>query len=305
MGSSLGLYHYIVKLGLKVHVITPTDYPPFIQWMPGNDQVIIYEGHEEEAKALTDEADVVFCLDFNDLKRINEYGDVVAASSAVKVMIDHHRDPMAFDDYRFWTIESSSTCELVHDFIVNCGGAELIDATIGTCLYTGIMADTGSFRFSNTSAKTHETVASLIRLGVNPTPIHEAVNDNFTLRRYRLMGLVLKERLQILPEFKTALVSLSQADLARFNVQTGDTEGFVNLGLAVEGVKLSTLIIDRTKLIKMSFRSKGDFPCNDLASKYFNGGGHLNASGGSSTDSLENVVNKFKEVLPEYKKWLD
>ncbi len=305
MGSSLALYHFLAEQGLEVQVITPTDYAPFIHWLPGNDKVLIYENHEEKAKEITDNADIIFCLDFNDLSRINEYGDVVAQASAIKVMIDHHRDPSGFEDYRFWTIDVSSTCELIYDFIDKCGGVELIDETIGVCLYTGIIADTGSFRFSSTSPKTHEIAAELKRRGVNTTKIHELLYDTFSLRRYRLMGYVLQEKLKIFPQYKTALVVLSHEDLAKFNVQTGDTEGFVNFGLGIEGIKLSALIIDRTKLIKMSFRSKGDFPCNELAAKYFNGGGHLNASGGFSKESLEEVEKTFMNALPEFKKWLD
>lgn len=304
LGSSLALYHFLAEEGLDVRVITPTDYAHFIAWMPGNDKVLIYEGHEDEAEKLTMEADVIFCLDFNDLSRINEYGKVVEASSAVKVMIDHHRSPGGFDDYRFWTIDTSSTSELIYEFILKCAGDEVIDKNIADCIYAGMMADTGSFRFSSTSARTHEIVAALMRKGMNPTPIHEAIQDSFSLRRYRLMGFVLYEKLHLIPEYNTALVYLTREELQKFNVQTGDTEGFVNYGLGIEGVKMSALIIDRTKLVKMSFRSKGNFPCNELASKHFNGGGHLNAAGGASHDTLENVVRKFKEVLPEFAEFL-
>ncbi len=300
LGSSLALYHYFKEMGKDVHVITPTDYPPFLHWMPGNDNVINFEEHPERAEELAMEADAIFCLDFNDLKRINDFGDIVAKSDARKIMIDHHRDPKGFDDHRFWTIETSSTCELIYEYICLNGSEEMIDSDIATCIYCGIMADTGSFRFSSTSSRTHEIAANLLKKGVQPNEIQSRLFDNFGLSRYRLMGYVLHEKLELIPEYNTALVFLTAEELQRFNVQTGDTEGFVNFGLGISGVKLSALIIDRTKLVKMSFRSKGSFPCNELAAKYFNGGGHLNAAGGASHDTLEEVVAKFRAILPEF-----
>lgn len=304
LGSSLALYHYLTKLGKDVSVVSPTDYPVNLHWMPGNDVVVNFEEKTERANFLAEEADIIFCLDFNDLKRINEFGKSVAKSSAKKVMIDHHRDPTGFDDYRFWTIHTSSTSELIYDFIIKNEGEELLDTDIASCIYAGIMADTGSFRFSSTSSHTHRIAAKLIDLGANSAKIHALLLDNFSLTRYRLMGYVLYKKLQVFPELKTALVYLDQDELKRFNIQTGDTEGFVNFGLGIKGIVFSALIIDRTVMVKMSFRSQGNFPCNELASKYFNGGGHLNAAGGSSHDTLEETVAKFKEVLPLYKNQL-
>lgn len=304
LGSSLALYHYLIKLGKKVTVVTPTDYPVNLHWMPGNDSVINFEDQPEAAEALVNQADLIFCLDFNDLSRINDLGLLVSKSDAKTIMIDHHRDPSGFDDYRFWTIETSSTSELIYDFIQSNDGGELIDTDIASCIYAGIIADTGSFRYSSTSSHTHRIAAELIDLGVDSAKVHALLLDNFSLNRYRLMGYVLYKKLKIFPELKTALVSLTQEELLKFNIQTGDTEGFVNYGLGIKGIVFSALIIDRSIMVKMSFRSQGSFPCNEFANTHFNGGGHLNAAGGASKDTLDNVLKKFKDVLPEYKEQL-
>ncbi|MCB9245357.1 MAG: bifunctional oligoribonuclease/PAP phosphatase NrnA [Flavobacteriales bacterium] len=300
LGSSLGLFHFLNGRGLDVQVISPTDYPAFLKWMPGEESVLNFEENPERSSEIIALADLIFCLDFNDLSRINEMGALVDQSGALTVMIDHHRNPSGFDTHRFWTIHTSSTSELIYNFIVKFGSEAEVSKSIGECLYAGIMADTGSFRFSSTSGQTHRIVASLMDRGVVPHEIHSHLNDNFTLNRFKLMGYVLYEKLQVLPEYNTALVALSREEIQKFGIQTGDTEGFVNFGLGIQGIKLSVLIIDRTKLIKMSFRSKDDFPCNELASKHFSGGGHLNAAGGSSTESLDEVVDRFLKILPEY-----
>lgn len=301
MGSALGLGAYLKLLGHKVKVVTPTDYPRFLHWMPGHRDVLIYEGHEKETKLLCENADIVFCLDFNSLSRINEFGPVVESSKALKVMIDHHREPEEFEDYTFWSHEASSTCELVYHFIKGIGDLKLITPDIADCLYTGMMTDTGSFRFRGTTSDTHRTIADLIDLGARNSLIHELVYDSNTLLRLKMMGYVLYEKLEILKAYNTALIYLSREELMRFDIKTGDTEGFVNYGLSLEGIKFSVLIIDRTKLVKMSFRSKGEFSCNEFARNHFNGGGHKNAAGGQSNDTLEATIIKFTEVLALYK----
>lgn len=301
MGSSLAMADYLKALGHRVKVITPTDYPGFLHWMHGHASVLIFEGNETLCKQHVSSADYVFCLDFNDLKRINELGPVVDASKAKKVMIDHHREPSGFDDYRFWTYEASSSCELVYEFIHHAGDLHLINNHIADSLYTGMMTDTGSFRYRGTSARTHRIVADLLDRGARNSQIHEWVYDSNTLMRLKMMGYILYEKIEILEEYNTALIHLNRDDLARFQIKTGDTEGFVNFGLSIEGIKFSVLIIDRTKLVKMSFRSKGDFSCNEFAKKHFDGGGHKNAAGGQSTDSLEQTVERFLEVIKQYK----
>ena len=304
LGSSLGLYHYLSGLGHKATVVSPTDYPFNLCWMPGEKGVINFEEDEKKAVSLVNNADIVFCLDFNDLKRINDLGPIVGECNALKVMIDHHRNPVGFDDARYWTIHTSSTAELIYDFIVSNGHQSHLTKDIASCIYAGIMADTGSFRFSSTSSHTHRIAAELIDLGADSAKIHALLLDNFSLERYRLMGYVLYEKLEIFPEYNTALVHLTHDELVRFNVRTGDTEGFVNFGLGIKGIVFSALIIDRSVMVKMSFRSQGNFPCNDFAASHFNGGGHLNAAGGASHESLEETVNKFKALLPAYKNLL-
>lgn len=305
LGSSLGLWHFLTNRGIEARVVTPTDYPHFLLWMPGEKEIINFETETEKSADWVDWADYIFCLDFNHLSRINDLGVLVGNAKAPKIMIDHHREPQGFDAHRLWTVNTSSTCELIYEFIKRCDGLGELNKDISSCLYAGIMTDTGSFRFPSTSSATHRIIADLIDNGAVNFEIHESLYDNFTFRRFRLMGYVLYKKLIILKEYNTALVSLSREDLEMFSVQSGDTEGFVNFGLSIKGIKLSALIIDRTKLIKMSFRSKGDFPCNELAAKFFHGGGHLNAAGGGSGASLDEVVTKFKEVvLPYYKEQL-
>ena len=304
LGSSLGLYHYLNGLGKDVTVVSPTDYPEFLHWMPGNQEVVNFEVEPDRASELAMEADIVFCLDFNDLSRINRFGYVVGDSPAVKVMIDHHRDPSGFDDYRYATIHTSSTSELIYDVIAKFGGQEVFNKDMASCLYAGIMSDTGSFRFDSTSSDTHRKVANLIDAGAESAKIHALLLDNFSLDRFKLMGYVLYHKLEVIPEYNTALVHLSREELQQFNVKTGDTEGFVNFGLSIQGVVFSALIIDRTVLVKMSFRSSGQFPCNEFASNHFSGGGHRNAAGGSSNEKLEDVVKRFKRLLPQYATYL-
>jgi phosphoesterase RecJ-like protein len=304
MGSSLGLYAFLKHHVGEVRVITPTDYADFLNWLPGNDQVLIYEGNESVATALTHEADLVFCLDFNRLSRINEYGDVVRESKAEKVMIDHHLEPEHFQQHTLWDPKSSSTAELVFHLIKHYFGLEHISKDCATCLFTGLMTDTGNFQYSNTNSLTHLIAADLLEQGADHVAIHERIYDVFTPNRSRLFGYCMLHKLEVIPELRTALIYLTKEELEQFDVQTGDTEGLVNLGLGLRGIVLSVLIIDRSKMVKMSFRSKGDFAVNEYAAKYFNGGGHRNASGGASDEPLENVVQKFRDTIKDYQEAL-
>jgi len=291
-------------MGKSAMVITPTDFPNFLDWMPGRNDLKIYKSHEEECDALIADAAIIFCLDFNDLKRINEMGDVVAKSAAKKVMIDHHQEPEDFADYIFHTIDTSSTCELVYDFIANNKTNNHFDADIAACLYTGIMTDTGGFKHSSTGANTHVAAAKLIASGADHVAIAQYILDQFTLTRLQLIGYCLAEKLTLLAKGKVALITLGRTELQQFDVKTGDTEGLVNYGLSVRGVELAVLIIDRTEKVKMSFRSKNRFPCNTFAKENFDGGGHFHAAGGQSEDTLENTIDRFKEKLEGYKQWL-
>ncbi|MFD0794805.1 bifunctional oligoribonuclease/PAP phosphatase NrnA [Mucilaginibacter litoreus] len=305
MGSSLGLYNYLIQQGHHVKVITPTDYPEFLTWMPGNEEVIIYTDNTELSAQLVADAALIFCLDFNALSRINELGVLVGQSSAYKVMIDHHLEPEDFDDYRHWDINACAAAQLVYDFIVNVlQKPEYINKDVATCLYTGIMTDSASFRLPNTTSDVHRIVANLIDAGANNSRIHELVYNSASENRLRFLGHCLANCLEILPEYHTAIIAVNKADLQRFDINTGDTEGIVNYALSIATIRLAAFIVERTDRVKLSLRSKAEFPANEICKKYFNGGGHRNAAGGHSETSLEETVQKFKNILPEYKKLL-
>jgi len=305
IGSSLGLYNYLIQQGHHVKVITPTDYPDYFNWMPGNDEVIIFTDSTEKAAVLISEAKIIFCLDFNALGRINEMGELVGQSSAIKVMIDHHLEPADFDDYRYWDINACATAQLVYTFIVNeLKNKQLVNKDVATCLYTGIMTDSASFRLPNTTSAVHRIAADLIDAGAVNWRIHDLVYDNSPENRLRFLGLCISEKLEVLYEFSTAIITVSKHDLEKYNINTGDTEGIVNYALSIAGIRLAAFVVERPDKVKLSLRSKGDIPANDICKRYFNGGGHYNAAGGTSTDSLEQTVNKLKLILPEYKKLL-
>jgi len=302
MGSSLGLYAYLIQKGHHVKVITPTDYPYFLHWLPNNAEVMIYTEAKEEAEQLVAEAALVFCLDFNTLSRINELGEVIRSSSAYKIMIDHHLDPEDFDDYRHWSINACAAAQLVYDFIINeLNDGTLMNKDIATCLYTGIMTDSGSFRFPSATSAVYRIGADLIDAGAEHWRIHQLVYDNATENRLRFLGNCLTNKLEIIREFNTAIISVTAEELKRFNIVTGDTEGIVNYALSINGIKLAAFIIERTDKVKLSLRSTGDFPANEICKKFFSGGGHRNAAGGYSDKNLEDTVAYFKDILPEYK----
>jgi phosphoesterase RecJ-like protein len=302
MGSSLGLYAYLIQLGHHVKVITPTDYPYFLHWLPNNSDVIIYTERPEESAALVADAAMIFCLDFNSLSRINELGELVRSSEAYKIMIDHHLEPEDFDDYRHWNINACAAAQLVYDFIVNeLGDAEHMNKDIATCLYTGIMTDSGSFRFASATSAVYRIAADLIDAGAEHWRIHQLVYDNATEDRLRFLGHCISNKLEVLREFNTAIISVTKEELNRFNIVTGDTEGIVNYALSINGIKLAAFIIERTDKVKLSLRSTGDFPANEICKKFFGGGGHRNAAGGASEKSLSDTVAEFKSILTEYK----
>jgi bifunctional oligoribonuclease and PAP phosphatase NrnA len=302
LGSSLGLAGYLLKKNHQVQVITPSDYPDFISWMPGNQNVLVFHKDKPAAAAnFVKAADIIFCLDFSSLKRINELGEMVSQSSSKKVLIDHHLDPEDFAEFVQWDTSAASTAELVYDLIHEMDDDHLIDSDIADCLYAGLMTDTGSFRHPNTTVKVFKVASELVSKGANPAKVSKLIYDTNTIERLRLMGFVLSERLHVVPEFRTAYITLSADDLRKYGSQTGDTEGLVNFGLSIKGVRLSVLISDRRENIKLSFRSLGEFSVNDFARKHFDGGGHKNAAGGQTDLSLEQTLKKFLDLLPQYK----
>lgn len=305
MGSSLGLYNFLKLLKHKVTVITPNDYPPFLFWLPGNKNVLVFNEKTALAKKAVAKAEFIFCLDFNSLKRIDKLGDEVAKSKAKKMIIDHHLQPDGFADHLLHNVKASSTAELVYEFICSLDHKKLINKAIANCLYTGIMTDTGSFRFPSTSAKTHRIVAELMEMGANNSEAYNNIYDDNSSDRLKLLGYCLDEKMKIFPEYRTAMISLSAEELTRYNYQKGDTEGVINYGLSVRGIRFAAFFAERDGIIKTSFRSKGSFNVNKFARKHFDGGGHANAAGGMSKLTLDQAIDKFIGILPSYIKELN
>jgi bifunctional oligoribonuclease and PAP phosphatase NrnA len=302
MGSTLGLYHFLVQFGHEVKVISPTNWAAFINWMPGCDMVLDYERQTDLSNELIFAADWIFCLDFNTLSRAKNMEASLDAALGQRILIDHHREPQE-EKFAFGNsdITKSSTCEMVYDLIMTSGNEAKINNNVAQCLYAGVMTDTGSFRFPSTTSSVHTMVANLKRLGLEHSPIHEALFDNGSEARLRFIGNVLLNRMEIFYEYNTALIAVPQSDLIKFEIKTGDTEGLVNYPLGIEGIKLAAIIIDRGEERKCSFRSKGEFDVNTFARTYFNGGGHFNAAGGATTDTLEKAVLDFKKAMQENK----
>jgi phosphoesterase RecJ-like protein len=300
MGSSLGLYHLLTRLGHSATVISPTNWAEWLKWMPACNGVIDYEYSGERANAVLDQAEWLFCLDFNTLSRTRSMAGKLKKLSCVKVLIDHHQQPeSATFNYGVSDTEKSSTCEMIYDLIVGWGHAGLINKDIAAGLYAGVMTDTGSFRFPGASAAVHRMVAVLKDTGLNHTKIHENLFDNFLENRLRFTGYVLLNKMDVFYEHNCALISIPWKDLVRYEIRTGDTEGLVNYPLSIQGIKMAALIIDRDEEVKCSFRSKGDFDVNTFARRYFEGGGHINAAGGRSSDTLEQTVQRFINAIKE------
>lgn len=310
LGSSLGWGRYLSKKGHEVTIISPTDYSANLRWLPGMEDVLIYENGTQQAicKKKIDQAELICCLDFSVLSRLKDLGKVVQDAGAIKMMIDHHLEPEHFAKWMIWDTQAAATAQLVFALIKELEPGvpvkDLIDEKQAQCLYAGIMTDTGSFRHPNVTPDVHLAVADLMLAGLDTSRIHRLIYDNAPLSRLQFLGYVLSQKLVVLPEFRTAYMVLTEAELARFNSSTGETEGIVNYGLQVENVVMSALFIERKGEVKISFRSVGTFSVRDLASGHFSGGGHKNASGGRSELSITDTVNKFLSILPEQKEAL-
>lgn len=298
MGSTLGLLHFLVQFGHHVQVISPTNWARWVDWMPGAENVLDYELHRQQSDELIQAADYIFCLDFNHFGRTKSMAASLKVATATKVLIDHHEEPdEASFQYGVSIPGKSSTCEMVYDFIVASGNRDKINRSVSECLYAGVVADTGSFRFSSTAASVHHMVAYLKEKGLEHSRVHESLFDNYLENRLRFLGHVLSNRMEVMYELNTALVYINKADLYKYDIKTGDTEGIVNYPLSIQGIKLVGFIVDRDEIRKWSFRSKGNFDCNTFARTYFNGGGHFNAAGGSDHESLEKSVQTFKKAI--------
>ncbi|MEL6539462.1 MAG: bifunctional oligoribonuclease/PAP phosphatase NrnA [Bacteroidota bacterium] len=302
LGSGLGLAAFLKKKHHRVFVIAPSPFPKFLDWMPGAQELITADrGNYDEAVACLHQADTIFCLDFSSLGRANDLKEALAAAKATKVVIDHHQDPEQFADFYFWDTKASATAELIYQVIEAMGEESLVDSDIASCLYAGIMTDTGSFRNPNTTISSHTTTAKLIQKGADTTRIYRLIYENNSLERLKFFGFAITQRLFILKEYNAAYFVIRQEDFKKFNLKTGDTEGLINYALAIEGIVLAAIIKDKRDIIRISLRSSGEIPVNEWAREHFAGGGHKNASGGSSSLSLEETVKKFKEIVKENK----
>jgi phosphoesterase RecJ-like protein len=300
MGSSLALKHFLVQFGQQVTIISPTNWAGWVNWMPGTNEVLDFEKDKEKAEAALNAADWLFCLDFNIFHRTKTMTEKLKQLTCTKILIDHHQEPDVDSfDYGVSITAKSSTCEMIYDLINDSGHAGKFNPAIIECIYAGVVADTGSFRFSSAHAGVHRLVADLKERGLEHMHVHEKLFDNFLENRLRFVGHVLMNRMEVFYEYNTALIAIPKSDLLKFEIRTGDTEGLVNFPQSIQGIKMVALVIDRDEERKWSFRSKGEFDCNTFARKYFEGGGHYNASGGRSSDSLEKTVQRFKEVLKE------
>lgn len=306
IGASLAMYHYLKKRGHKATVVSPNDYPNFLKWLPGSKDVLKFDMQNRQSKKAIEEASIIFLLDFNVLNRVgDDMENTLKEFPGIFMMIDHHQQPDKFAKYLFSDISICSTCQMVYHFLEKLNDVEAINEDIATCIYTGIMTDTGSFRFPSTTSTTHRIIADLIDKGADNAKIYNHVYDTNSYGSLQLLGKALTN-LVVIKELKTAYITLSQAELEEFDFQKGDTEGIVNYGLSVDDVIFAAIFIEDTdqKIIKISFRSKGNFSVNKFARKHFNGGGHDNAAGGKSELSLQETLTKFLNIIPKFKKEL-
>jgi len=301
MGSGLGLYNILIQEGYNVSVVTPNNYASFLHWLPGNESVIVFTEEEKKATEITEKADLIFLLDFGEIARLDTYANIVQTTTAKKVMIDHHQEPDEdISDILFSDVTSPATAQIIFEIIDALDWKHLINKDIAECLYTGIMTDTGSFKFSSTTEKTHNIIANLIAKGANNSKIHDLVYDNFSENRVKLLGYCLNKKLMIFKENKSAIISLTAEELKHFNFKKGDTEGIVNYALSIEDIIFAIFITEKEGKVKLSLRSKGDFQVNEIAKKYFNGGGHKNAAGGISDISVNETIETLKEIFNQY-----
>lgn len=299
LGSSLGLAHVLKAAGHTVQVVLPNTAPQNLHWMPGHADTLSHDKAPEASERAIQEAEILFCLDFNKPDRVQGL-EAALRAAPVKVLIDHHRDPDDMAQVRFSDVSASSTCQMVHDVVMALGMGQVMGAEAATCLYAGLMTDTGSFRFSITSAHTLRVAADLLERGAVPHLIHAAIMEDNSESRLRLTGFALLERMEVFPELGATLIALSKQDLVRFHYVSGDTEGLVNYGLGIRGMRLSAFFAQRNGTVKVSLRSKGRLPVNEFVGAHFHGGGHANAAGGQIESSLEDAVALFKKELPAF-----
>ncbi|MBN2274404.1 MAG: bifunctional oligoribonuclease/PAP phosphatase NrnA [Bacteroidales bacterium] len=300
IGSTLGLQMSLKKAGHTCHVIVPNDFPDFLKWLPGADEIITLPGNEEKIIQHIQSSDILFFVDFNDVRRMKGINEPVTQSQAFKVLIDHHPDPVVEVDCMLSDTNVSSSAELVYRFLQKTTLKDHMDREIALCLFVGIMTDTGCFSYNSSSPDTYFIVADLLCYGIDKDKIYYRIYDSFSSDRMRLLGFCLDKRMEYYPSHRTAMIWLSQKDQEKYNFQIGDSEGFVNYPLSIRGVRFSAFFIEKEDHVKVSFRSKGAFPVNTFSARHFNGGGHRNASGGEIYESLETALDLFRDLLPKY-----
>jgi len=300
IGSSLAWKHYLEKKGHSATFVSPTHYTANLSWIKGSEAIVDYEDEKGNklAKAKVAEAEVIFFLDFNSIARLEKPGDIVAASGAVRVLIDHHLQPEEFP-ISFSDTTYAATCEMIYDIIDLLGDAALIDPIIAENLYAGLVADTGFFQHPNTTPNVHRVAGELVAKGASPAHVSDMINNVFDSRRLHYFGYALLEKLKVVNDGKVAYISIGQSEARRFNLQLGDNEGLVNYPFKIQGVQVAVLFSEEREKVKISFRSKGDIDVNTFARKYFEGGGHKNASGGRSMIGMEETEKKFIELVKE------
>lgn len=299
LGSSLGMMHILRAAGHTARVVLPNTPADFLDWLPGRTEALCFDRSPDASLSTIRTSDLVFCLDFNQLDRIGGLEEAVRGAQT-KVLIDHHQEPDTFAVATFSDTSASSTCQMVYDIAVALDFAEQIGLEAATCLYTGMVTDSGSFRFRSTTPHTMRVAADLMERGVDIDRIHSAIADTNSADRLKLLGFTLSERMTVLPDLRTVVIGLNKDDLSRFNFKTGDTEGFVNYGLSIKGMRLAAFFMERADMVKISLRSKGDLPVDRFLKEHFDGGGHANAAGGQSKETLEVTVQRFMSLLPAF-----
>lgn len=300
LGSSLGLYLFLRDMGKQATVILPDSVTDNLAWLPGAAEAVVYAADPAAAQAFIADAEVIFCVDFNEAKRMGPMGELVAKADAVRVMVDHHLYPQPFCDVCISHPEISSTSELIFRLICRMGCAEAITPEVATVVYTGMMTDTGAFTFNSCSPDIYIIISELLKTGINKDKIYDRVFNTFTADRERLMGYAVNRKMHIFEPYGAAMITLSREELAAYNFKKGDSEGFVNIPLAIKGIVFSAFFREEPEYIRVSLRSKGNFPANLIAERHFNGGGHKNAAGGEFYGTLAEAEALLASVLPEY-----
>jgi phosphoesterase RecJ-like protein len=301
VGSAIGLGQILKNSGQNVYVLSPNDYPDFLKWFSSEIEVSIFERERKKAKKWLEAADLMICVDFNDAKRAARLEKEILAFSKPKLLIDHHPNPVYFCNYTVSETAYSSTAELVYDFITRIGFEKYLDHNAAEALYTGILTDTGSFSHNTSRPNVFKVVAELMKFGINTDKIQSNIYHNFSADRMKLLGYCLNKKMEVFPELRSVVISITKAELEKFNFKPGDTEGFVNYPLSINNIVFSALFIEKEGLVKASFRSKGNFPANEFSKNHFNGGGHVNAAGGESKEDLKKTIRLFKQLLVQYK----